>query len=437
MRKQDHILMQKVADGKVSRNEFNAFQERMRKEPELLVAYRDYSLLHHSLCEEFEGMPLGRLSEFTVTGNAWAVAGGFAAAAALVLLAAVVFLKKKDAAPVSAIAAKLEFSEDAIWSMKGVADGKVRNGEELDLIQGRAELVLATGAVALIEGPAKLRVDNSEEIFLKEGRGFFRLTRKDARLEVATPSLLAVDLGTAFGISASRDKPDELQVTEGKVRLMVGGEQKGADLVAGDGARVDAGAKVERFEVEGNGFAEELGNFRSVIGDRLEKADWRMGKGGMEVKYGTMSGTDFEAYRRVPALENLTKGTVVLASMEVMDPEEGEFHTENWAGMSLFKNGEEILFFGDSFGPEKTWSLDVKQAEPVILPEEYLPDAMMVTMRYEFSTGRVTLHAGGLPLKAPFCTGWLKPGQTFDEVRLGAAPGAAIAVKLAEVRVSD
>ena len=78
----------------------------------------------------------------------------------------------------------------------------------------------------------------------------------------------------------------------------------------------------------------------------------------------------------------------MLAYIRSLAPEEGSFHSSNWSGMSLFKDGKEILFFGDSYGDEEAWSLDLKQGEPVILPETLLPGARKVTMRYDAVRGR-------------------------------------------------
>lgn len=442
MNKQDHILAQKVAEGAVSRKEFDAFQERMRKEPELIEIYQGYSLLEHTLCEEFEGMPLRRRSSIAPTGNGWVVAGSFAAAAALALLAGVLWMLPDPVSPVVSVPSQMEFSEDAIWSFEGKKNEvngvwTVGNGATLDLSQGRVNVLLATGATGLVEGPARLRVDAPGRIFLAEGRGFFRLEKKGAELVVETPSLRVVDLGTAFGVTANRDKPDELHVIEGKVRLEVGGRANGKNLVAGDGASVDSGLKVERFSVGENVFSETLGDFSTVLGGELKAGDWRVEKGAPEVEYGVMSGSDFEAFRKFSELENLGSEAVVLATLEVVAPEEGSFHSANWSGMSFYKDGKEILFFGDSYGDEETWSLDLKQDEPVILPETLLAGARKVTMRYDVRTGQVSLHEGGLPLAAPFCRGWLNSGQTFDEIRLGAAYGAAIAVKGAEVWIKQ
>jgi hypothetical protein len=57
-----------------------------------------------------------------------------------------------------------------------------------------------------------------------------------------------------------------------------------------------------------------------------------------------------------------------------------------------------------------------------------------VTLRYDARSGEVTLHEGGLPLADPFCTGKVPPGTRFDEIRIGASAGAALAVNSLHIR---
>ena len=56
-----------------------------------------------------------------------------------------------------------------------------------------------------------------------------------------------------------------------------------------------------------------------------------------------------------------------------------------------------------------------------------------MTLRYDASSGTVSLHEGGLPLKPAIYTGKIQPGTRFDEVRLGASAGAALAVTSLQV----
>ena len=127
--------------------------------------------------------------------------------------------------------------------------------------------------------------------------------------------------------------------------------------------------------------------------------------------------------------------SVLLATLDVGKPSNGEFHTDGWAGMSFFSKNVEILFFGDSFGTHTPWSLDVKQSVPVILPERPVMGPRVVTLRYDPRTGAVSLHEGGVPLGPVICSGKIPPGSEFDEIRLGASSGAALAVKSLVIQV--
>jgi hypothetical protein len=92
------------------------------------------------------------------------------------------------------------------------------------------------------------------------------------------------------------------------------------------------------------------------------------------------------------------------------------------------------LFFGDSFGSERSWSLDVKQHIPVIVPALPVRGPRTVTLCYDKTTGAVSLHDGGVPLGAAFCAGKLPEGLDFDEIRLGASAGAALDVRSLVIR---
>jgi hypothetical protein len=103
--------------------------------------------------------------------------------------------------------------------------------------------------------------------------------------------------------------------------------------------------------------------------------------------------------------------------------------------MSFYSGGEELVFFGDSFGSRQSWGLDVKQRIPVIYPQDPVLGARLVTLRYDLRTGEVGLHEGTVPLKEPFCIGKIPAGTRFDEIRFGASAGAAFAVNSLEIRV--
>ena len=150
-----------------------------------------------------------------------------------------------------------------------------------------------------------------------------------------------------------------------------------------------------------------------------------------------IDGMNYAAYLRLPEALPAEGGGVVMVTLETGTPAEGEFHTDGWAGISFYHGETEVLFFGDPFGVEKTWALDVKQDLPDILPDPPVTGPQTVTLRYDSRSGEVSLHDGTPPLTAAFCRGRLPVGTRFDGIRLGASAGAALAVNSLLVRASS
>lgn len=434
MKRTDHQMIQQVLDGSISQAAFDGFQQRLRVEPELAKLYGDYAMLHHSLCEEFEGQPVtGKvvpISRRTFPASiAW-----FAAAAAVVILAVSIYLKSAPGGHPVPLMAAVRFSPDAVWQIEGASpvggsSVNLDQGATLQLLQGQASLSPCPGVSGLLEGPSTLTFVSPESLHLAEGRGRFRLEKPGGKLEVTTASMSAVDLGTEFGIETHRDRPDELHVLDGKVRMRINGNREGEVLSAGEAGRVSGADGIERFAADGNRFAKSLSQFESIVGGLFVKSDWRVDYGNPSISQDRIEGLNYAVFRRLPKPEPDESKPVLLATLEVERPSNGEFHTDGWAGMSFFSKGTEVLFFGDSFGPERTWSLDVKQRIPVILPGNPVIGPRKVTLRYDRKTGDVSLHEGSVPLGPAFCSGKLPAGVTFDEVRIGASSSAALTVR--------
>lgn len=438
MKKADHHLIQQVLDGSISQQAFDSFQQRMRMEPELVKQYGDYALLHHSLCEEYEGLPTEG-NVVPITGRTFPAKSALIAAAAVALLAGVVYLRSASTPKSVPIVAGLAFSPDAVWQIDGTppnGGGSVdlSLGQTLQLVNGQARISPSPSVSALITGPSTLTFVSGESLHLAEGHGRFHREASGGRLEVTTPSMAAVDLGTEFGIVTHKDGPDELHVLDGKVSMRLNGKNEGQILSAGEAGRVADTDGIERFAADESRFPRRLATFDTLFTAPFMKADWRRDYGNPSITGDRIEGVNYSIFRRLPQAEPAGKNSVLLATLETKSPLNGTFHTDGWAGMSLFSQGVELLFFGDAYGPERTWSLDVKQRVPIILPGNRVVGPKTVTLRYDRTTGGVSLHEGGLPLGPAFCTGRLPPGTTFDEIRIGASSSAALAVKSLTLR---
>lgn len=439
MNRADHEIIQRVLDGSISQKEFAAFQVRLRKDPELAKLYGEYALLNHTLYEEYADKKIttrpGPVSKSSGSRGLLLLAS----AAVIVLSAAWFYQKIEGGATFSAIA-KSHFSEDAVWRIEGASRTagdslELGKGTILRLTEGTAELSVGPAATAVIEGPSTLTVVSGETLRLEDGRGRFHLAKGGGKLEVVTPSMSAVDLGTEFGIEARPGKSDELHVFTGKVEMRVNGRHETTILSEGEGARVAGDDGIERFPADENHFTKGLIHFETLLGGPFVKDDWRQDYGYFSISGDRIEGENYAVFRKLPRPEPDGGRDVLLVSLDVVEPAKGRFLTDGWAGMSFFSKGAEVLFFGDSYGPERTWSLDVKQHIPIIIPSEPVTGARMVTLRYDRKNGGVSLHAGGLPLAPAFCSGTIPPGTVFDEVRLGASSSAALAVRSLVIRV--
>ena len=457
--KKDHQLVQQVLDGAIGQKGFTAFQERLRREPELMMLYREYALLHHVLCEEYEGQRLIRKTVPLANRKLPVLLAGLAAAAVIALLVVVQSRSPASRGTDNGNFATAGFSEDAVWKIEGKqqASGltaRLAQGTVIRLQQGQARVTLQSGAVAVIDGDAELGLVADDKLRLGHGRGRFRHEAPGGKLTVATASFSVVDLGTEFAMVSHPGRPDEVQVFEGRVelRLPEGGASK--VLAAGEAARVKSDHTIETIPVSMARMPKTPPRFVPLLEEhfdqegpsagaldqhhpRLGKGTWRVARGNPVIAVSRLEGTDFVAFFKLPESASRKDAPVWLATMNTLEPLHAKFHTSGWAGMSFYQNGEELLFFGDGFGPESTWSVDVKQGLPVVFPKTPLTGPHTVTLRYHRDTGAVSLHEGSLPLGPAFCQGMLPPGLEFDEIRIGASEGASLALRSLVVRAGE
>lgn len=440
MKRADHLIVQQVLDGSVKGDAFDAFQERMRREPELVSLYGDYANLHHNLSEEFEDLPISPQLALVSHRPASSTVAWWVAAAAVVLAGIWIYQKSSGRREPAALMANVRFSADAVWQVDGISRKRgdsveLAKGTALRLFQGQADVLSGRSASALIEGPAILTVVTEDTLNLAQGRGRFRSREVGARLEVTTPSMSAIGVGVGFGVEVRPDRPDELHVFDGKVTMRVNGNNDGEILSTGEAGRVEGSDRIVRFAADPARFYGKLIGFSPLVGGRFVKAGWRSEYGKPSISEDRIEGENYATFYKLPNPEPTEKNPVLLATLKVDAPPKGGFHTDGWAGMSFYSNGTELLFFGDSFGPERTWSLDVKQRIPVILPANPVEGPRTVTLRYDRRSGDVSLHEGNIPLDPAFCTGKLPVGLTFDEIRLGASSNAGLAVSGLKLQV--
>jgi hypothetical protein len=123
----------------------------------------------------------------------------------------------------STAVAMLTRTVDARW---GQSVGSLRVGSALEpgrlrLESGLAQVVFYSGARVVIEGPAELWLSSRNEAACPTGRLLAEVPPAARGFRLKTENLEVVDLGTAFGIDASR-AGSEVHVFKGKVELLPG-----------------------------------------------------------------------------------------------------------------------------------------------------------------------------------------------------------------------
>lgn len=398
MNRNDHHLIQQVLDGDITREAFDAFQQRLREEPKLLALYGDYALLHHTLCEEFEGRSAAGLHLLGRERRVYGIRHALAVAAVLALLAVVWFTRPQMGRGAPDDVALLTFSVDAVWEIEGStrsiggATG-VGGGSVLHLACGRAGVSLSPTVTALIEGPAELTFLSGKAVFIKTGRGYFTVGGSGDGLVLETPRIKTSDFGAVFGIEVPAQGAEEILVSFGEMRIVSKASKEEVVLAEGDAAQIPPKGSIGRFPVDDRRFAKALGRFRSVSPISVD--------------------AEVDGHNRLLRLPQ-ADSSVLLTTLDLGRPSEDVSSGDSWPFMSFFSKGSEVLQLGDATTP------DVPQT---------------VTLRYDPFTGDVSLHEGGLPLGPVICSGKIPPGSEFDEIRMGALSGEALSAKALDIRV--
>jgi len=164
---------------------------------------------------------------------------------------------------------------------------------------------------------------------------------------------------------------------------------------------------------------------------------WRLERGKPQITNKHLEGSGFETYFYIPKDGLSATRPVLLVTVETVAGGDKPFHTPGWSGFSLYQEGYEVCFFGDSYGPEETWSLDVKRSLVPLLPAKNITGPRTMTLRYDRRDGTVEMYAGDKPIGDPLVRSKIQSGQNFDQVRIGASEDASLAVASIKVRVLE
>ena len=146
-------------------------------------------------------------------------------------------------------------SSAARWA--DTAEATVQDGtspEVYHLLDGSAELTLASGTVLTLEAPCRLELANVKQIFLHDGYVVAYVPNPSASITIETPNAQVRDLGTEFGVGVDSHTGTLVQVFHGTVTAAakspageVGAE---VELAAGKAVRISEAVEEVPFSAE-------------------------------------------------------------------------------------------------------------------------------------------------------------------------------------------
>jgi hypothetical protein len=184
---------------------------------------------------------------------------------------------------------------DARWTE---ATGQLRVGSALEpgwlrLQSGLAQVVFYSGARVVIEGPAELRLVSPNQAFCPSGRLLAEVPPAARGFRLETSRFKVVDLGTAFGIDASKDRT-EVHVFKGKVEVVPATAAK-RSLDEGQAAVAQGTAPAQFITASAAGFA-PLFEFeqRSVASQAFRYEQWQFASVQLDQDPSLLVHLDFE-----------------------------------------------------------------------------------------------------------------------------------------------
>lgn len=209
---------------------------------------------------------------------------------------------------------------DARW---GQNTGPMRVGSALDpgwlrLESGLVQVVFYSGARVVIEGPAEFQLVSTSEAVCPTGRLLAEVPQAARGFRIKTDQLNVVDLGTTFGIDATRGRT-EVHVFKGTVELFRGKAAK-QPLHEGQAAVVAASAALRRIAAHATAFTALLEfQQRSLASEAFRYEQWQFANARLNqdpsllvhLDFEHLSGTDWTLPNAAEKNRSASEATVV------------------------------------------------------------------------------------------------------------------------------
>lgn len=240
------ILFERYLLGELTRQEKATLAQRLDREPELREALVRYMEESHEIVTALrnagtasEPVPVSFRQANRDGRRSWILRAGIAAA--LVLTVFSIGLLKLNRNKKSAEVAWTPATVGRVIGVEGIPDhagdfsfqpgNLVPTGRHL-LRAGLAEVMLDNGSSVVLQGPVEVEFIDTDHIRLLRGRLTGHAPGEGVTLDVLTPTLDVVDLGTRFGVEVNEAGSTEVHVLEGSVQVT---DQAGDNQIVTEG----------------------------------------------------------------------------------------------------------------------------------------------------------------------------------------------------------
>ena len=250
--REDLALVRLYLDSQATAEEIELLEQRMIKDQQLRKDFLSYArvdaaLPYSSNIPEKKKVEILRFPYWPI----W-----FSSAAILLLLFTLSFksaIPGLQESPKQAIA-HFEKLDDCRWMNPNeavVKEGSLFVSDRIELSSGKANIRFRNGASMKIQGPSIVELKSENSVFLTMGKAHIVAETPESQgFSLTTPSSTFVDLGTAFTAAVAPDGLSRLDVTQGKVNLIIEEDHPQHLIEAGEAVFVEPGKRKVVTKIE-------------------------------------------------------------------------------------------------------------------------------------------------------------------------------------------
>ena len=270
------IQILKLLDGELDRAAAATLERALLADPGAMETYQAMVQLHNALETRYlagttvDQMTVVPVDRIISRQRRRIIKGSLLAAAAILLVSAItMWMILAPHRPVSV--GSFRTAPDSLFFLTYEGEGDHPSGSQLvvgsriRLTEGTLEGAFENGVRLVAEAPCQLRVLTKDRVALDNGRAWFEVPKPAAGFAVETSELVAIDLGTEFGVVSSSFQPDQVHVIDGRVEVRSrtdGGAQK--ILEAGDACRTAPDGQLPGAPFDASHFRTNLTQTRSI-----------------------------------------------------------------------------------------------------------------------------------------------------------------------------